>query len=56
MDKETVSKFRELSESEYFKIIQQQRGRVILEVMRIERREDTHFISYLMMLTSSLIL
>jgi NTE family protein len=43
LDEKTVSKFKELSEGEYCKLIPQ-RGAIIREVVRIERREDTHFL------------
>lgn len=43
LDEKTVSKFKELSEGEYCKLIQQ-RGAIIRHVVRIERREDTHFL------------
>jgi NTE family protein len=42
-DKKTVSKFKELSEDEYDKLVQQ-RGAIIRDVVRIERSEDTHFL------------
>lgn len=43
LDEQTVSKFKELSEGEYCKLIQR-RGAIIRNVVRIERSEDTHFL------------
>jgi NTE family protein len=42
-DGKTVSKFRQTSADEYDKLVQQ-RGAIIRHVVRIERREDTHFL------------
>ena len=42
-DEQTVSKFKELSEGEYCKLVQQ-REVIILNVLRIKRSEDTHFL------------
>jgi NTE family protein len=42
-DEKAKSKFRESSESEYRKLVQQ-RGAIIRNIVRIERSEDTHFL------------
>jgi NTE family protein len=42
-DEKTISKFKELSEDEYDKLVQQH-GVIIRDVVRIERSEDTHFL------------
>jgi NTE family protein len=42
-DENAKSRFRELTESEYHKLVQQ-RGAIIRNIIRIERSEDTHFL------------
>jgi NTE family protein len=42
-DENTKSRFRDSTESEYHKLVQQ-RGAIIKNIVRIERSEDTHFL------------
>jgi NTE family protein len=42
-DENTKSRFRNSTESEYRKLVQQ-RGAIIKNIVRIERSEDTHFL------------
>ena len=42
-DKNSRLRFKEKSENEYHKLVQQ-RGAIIRNIIRIERREDTHFL------------